>query len=89
MPPSTPAAVLAECHAAGRTGIFLLGEHAADRAQERNLDIDDIRNALRGSTAAALQDNGRWKVSGGSDLEGEPIAFIVQFERGLLIVTLF
>jgi hypothetical protein len=87
--PKSPAAVLAECHAAGRTGIFLLGEHAADRARERNLDIDDIRNALRGSTAAKLQDNGRWKVSGGSDLEGEPVTFAVTVERGLVIVTLF
>jgi hypothetical protein len=80
---------LAECHAAGRTGIFLLGEHAADRARERNIGKEDIRNALGGSTSATLQDNGRWYVSGGADLEGDAVNFAVSFERGLVIVTLF
>jgi len=89
VPTRTSASVLVECHAAGRTGIFLLGEHAADRARERRIEIDDIKHALRGATAATLQDNGRWKVSGGLDLEGDAVTFIVMLERGLLIVTLF
>jgi hypothetical protein len=87
--PKTAAAVLNECDSAGRTGIFLLGEHAADRARERNISKDDIRNALMHSSSATLQENGRWYVSGGADLDGDPINFALSFERGLLIVTLF
>jgi hypothetical protein len=34
-----------------------LFEHAADRARERWIEIDDIEHALRGATAATLQDN--------------------------------
>jgi hypothetical protein len=67
----------------------MLGEHGADSARKRNIDIHDIKHALVGSTKAFLQPNGRWNVSGGSDLEGDPVTLIVNVERGLLIVTLY
>jgi len=89
VPPSTPAVVLGECHAAGQTGIFLLGQHAADRARERHIDIDDIRNALRGATQATLQDNGRWYVTGGVDLDGVSVDMAVSVQRGFVVITLF
>lgn len=90
VPSETPSRILAECHAAGKTGVFLLGEHAADRARDRNLGIDDIRHALTAATAATFQpNNSRWKVSGGADLEGVPVTFIVRLEGGLLVITLY
>jgi hypothetical protein len=89
VPPATPAAVLAECHAAGSSGIFIISEHALDRAQERKIGRLDVRNALTGATAAELQDNGRWSVTGGADLEGVPVELIVAFDRGFVIVTVY
>jgi hypothetical protein len=80
---------LDECRAAGRTGVFLLSEHAADRARGRNISPGDLRNALEGATSATLQENGRWYVVGGEDLDGDPINLAVSFERGMVIVTLF
>jgi hypothetical protein len=81
--------VLAECHAAGRTGIFILDDHALQRADERQLRRKDIRKALAEATQAALQDNARWHVSGGTDLDGEPVTLVVKLYRGLVIITLF
>lgn len=89
MPPSNPADVLAECHAAGASGIFMVSMHAAQRAQQRNIDRDDVRHALQGSTAAQLQGNGRWTITGGLDLGGAPVTLVVSVFRGLVIVTLF
>lgn len=89
VPSVTAASVLADCHAVGQTGAFILGDHARDRARERNIRFGDIKNALRSATEALLQDNGRWQVSGGVALDGVPITFIVTVFRGFVIVTLF
>lgn len=47
----TPAAVLAECHAAGVSGVFIMSDHAMARAEERNIGRKDVRHALSGATA--------------------------------------
>ena len=49
----------------------------------------DVRNALAGATSATLQDNGRWEITGGVDLEGIPVTLVVKVFGGLLVVTLF
>jgi hypothetical protein len=87
--PPTADHVLAECHAAGRTGIFVLGDHALERANERKIGRRDLRNALSEATRAALQNNGRWLVTGGSGLDGDPVTLVVTVYRGLVIVTLY
>ena len=81
--------VIAECHAAGGTGVFVLEQHALDRADERRIGRRDLRNALSTATRATLQANGRWLVAGGADLDGVPVSLVVRFYRGLVIVTLF
>lgn len=85
----TPAAILAECHAAGVSGIFMMSGHAMDRAEERNIGRKDVRKVLANATAATLQNNGRWAITGGEDLEGVAVTLIVQLVNGLLVVTLF
>jgi hypothetical protein len=87
--PPTADHVLAECHAAGRTGIFVLGDHALERADERKIGRRDLRNALSEANQATLQDNGRWLIDGGNDLDGDPVTLVVAFYRGLVIVTLY
>lgn len=80
---------MAECHTAGRSGIFILGDHALDRADERNLRREDIRNALSQANDAALQDNGRWLVTGGTDLDGDAVTLVIVLHRGVVVITLF
>ena len=90
MPAHTPAFILAECHVAGRTGIFLLHHHALDQMKARNIDRDDIRHALTGATLATYQSDTRtWKVTGGSDCEGVALNAALVFERGILVITVF
>ncbi len=89
MASKTPAAVLAECHAAGISGVFVMTDHAMDRAEERNIGRKDVRNALTGATAATLQDNGRWYITGGVDLDGVTVTLVVKVVGGILVVTLF
>lgn len=89
-PLHTPEFILAECIIAGTTGIFLFGGHALDRRGQRKLSRADVRNALAGATQAEFQtDKGRWKVTGGVDLDGEPVAIVVVFERGIIVITVF
>jgi uncharacterized protein DUF4258 len=82
--PNTADEVLAECHAAGRAGIFILSDHALDRANERNIRREDIRNALSQAAAATLPDNGRWLVTGGADLDGDAVTLVIRLYRGLV-----
>ena len=60
-----------------------------NRADERNIGRKDVRNALSGAMAATLQDNGRWYITGGVDLEGVSVALVVKVVGGLLVITLF
>jgi hypothetical protein len=59
---------------------------ARHRAQDRS---QGVRNALTEASSAALQNNGRWLVTGGTDLDGDPVTLVVTFYRGLVIVTLY
>jgi hypothetical protein len=90
VPQHTPEFILAECHVAGKTGIFLFHGHALDRRGQRKIGRLDVRSALGGATTAEFQpDNGRWKVTGGADLDGVPVSVIVVYARGLLVITVF
>lgn len=89
--PSHPASViLAECHRAGVTGVFLLSVHASDRAYERHLVRKDIRHALTGVAGVVFQPvDGTWLATGGTDLSGEPVGLAVVVTHGLIVVTVF
>jgi hypothetical protein len=66
-----------------------MSDHAMDRAEERSIGRKDVRNALTGATAATLQDNGRWSITGGVDLDGVTVTLVVKVVGGILVVTLF
>jgi hypothetical protein len=90
VPAHTAPFILAECHSAGATGIFIFGRHALDRMKERNATRGDVRSALASATLATFQtDNGRWKVTGGTDRSGDALDMAVVFENGLVVITVF
>ncbi len=82
--------ILAECHSAGTSGRFIFGSHALDRMKERNASRGDVRSALTSASLAAFQpDNGRWKITGGTDRSGEALDLAVVFENGIVVITVF
>jgi hypothetical protein len=87
LPPNHSAqAILAECHLAGTSGRFIFGSHALDRTQERNATRGDVRSALKSALLATFQpDNGRWKITGGTDRSGEPLDMAI----GIVVITVF
>lgn len=86
----TAAAVLAEVHRAGRTGVYRMTSHADDRLRERRLSNKDLRNALRTATRCAWQDvEQTWRVEGGTDVDGEPTTCAVVIRNGVLVVTIY
>ena len=90
VPAHTAQFILAECHSAGTRGRFIFGNHALDRMQERNATRGDVRSALTSATLATFQsDNGRWKITGGTDRSGDALDMAVVFENGLVVVTVF
>jgi hypothetical protein len=85
----TPAEALEQAHRAGATGQFFVSTHARERQGERTVHFADIREALRTATLARLQDNERWRLDGGQDLDGDDLTLIVVFEQGVIVVTVF
>lgn len=82
--------VLREAHLAGKLDQFQLTEHALAEAKEANARHSDIRNALKTAKAALFQsENGRWKLVGGTDIEGVELKLIIELRHGVLIVTVF
>ncbi|HEY3545334.1 MAG TPA: DUF4258 domain-containing protein [Propionicimonas sp.] len=73
---------------AGANRIYI-GDHARERMEERGATERDIREALMTASACGLQTNGRWKVTGGRDLDGTELELVVVIEDGLVVMTLF
>jgi len=89
-PTNSAEAILAECHLAGTSGRFIFGSHALDRMKERNATRGDVRSALTSAILATFQpDNGRWKITGGTDRSGEALDMAVVFEHGIVVITVF
>lgn len=89
-PAHTAQFILAECHLAGEMGRFIFGNHALDRMKQRNATRGDVRSALTTATLATFQaDNGRWKITGGTDRSGDALEMAVVFENGLVVITVF
>jgi hypothetical protein len=90
VPAHTAQFILAECHLAGTSGRFIFGHHALDRMKERNATRGDVRSALASANLATFQpDNGRWKITGGTDRSGDALDMAIVFENGLVVITVF
>lgn len=64
--------------------------HARVRMDERNVSAGDVCNALATATKADHQmakDN--YRVSGGTDRDGEPLVVVVAIEADAVIITIF
>ena len=61
--------------------------HAITRMDERNATRGDVKNALITATSCTSQGGTKWKVTGGVDLEGDPLGIAVVLDGDVLIVT--
>ncbi|HET7504270.1 MAG TPA: DUF4258 domain-containing protein [Kofleriaceae bacterium] len=86
----TDAEALALIRRMVRRGDVVFTRHAQDRMDERGASTDDVCNALvTARTAAHEPDRDRWKVSGGTDLDGDALQVVVAIEADVIVVTLF
>jgi hypothetical protein len=87
---SAEAQALAAIHGlAGANRVRFVRPHAYERMDERGAVESDVVHALVTATARRLQDNGRYKVSGGTDLDGDALTAVVKLEADVLVITLF
>jgi hypothetical protein len=73
-----------------RRGDVMFTRHAYARMDERGASTDDVCNALLTAKEAAHDpERDRWKVSGGTDLDGDALKVMVAIEADVIVVTLF
>ena len=86
----TDAEALATIRRMVRRGDVRLTQHAHDRMDERGVEPEDVCNALVTATGATPEpERDRWKVTGGTDLDGDGLTVVVAIEADVIIVTLF
>jgi len=85
----TPSEALEEAHRAGATDQFFVTIHARGHRDARNVHRADIREALRTTSSAREQEEERWRLEGGVDLDGDDLTLIVAFDAGVVVVTAF
>ncbi len=75
--------------AAGNQVMFR--QHARDRMNERGATVRDVINAIITATIATYQAPPRdnWKLTGGTDRDGDSMTVIVDFMADLIVVTIF
>ena len=84
----TPRKALQAAQAAGRTGQFyIVTNHPFGK---HNVTRNDIASGLATATRATYQaDNDRWRIEGGTDLDGDDLTVILAFEAGVIVVTAY
>ncbi len=81
---------LARIQHAARYGRVILSLHAQDEADNANVRARDIEHAIRTATSAVAQEQGRFRLEGGTGLDGESLIVVVREIRpGLLVITVF
>lgn len=73
-------------HAA--VGNIRYSNHAEERMAQRNVTRGDIRRALVTATAAKAT-AAAWRVTGGTDLDGDVLTAVVAIDGAAVIVTVF
>lgn len=75
---------------AAKHGQVRFSRHAVERAQERNVRREDVKNAIATATNATAQEQGTALVTGGTGLDGEALSLVcVEVQEGLFVVTVF
>jgi hypothetical protein len=83
--------VLRRAREAGRLRAFRTAEpHVRKRLSERGATMKCLCRALQTAKSAFYQtENGRWRLDGGIDTDGDELTLIVEMRDEVLIVTLF
>lgn len=85
----TATEALAEIKAKAAGGQVRFTAHAYLRMRDRSATARDVVRALVTATRASEDGVSKYKVSGGSDLDGDDLTVIVVLEADVLVVTLF
>ena len=81
---------LHEAQRLARGGRVTYTRHAFDRMEERGATPGDVIEAVLSATRARYQtDRENWKLTGGTDAVGDPLAVVVDFIGNLLVITIF
>ncbi len=81
---------LARIQHAARYGRVILSHHAQEEADDANVQARDIEHAIRTATSAVPQEDSKFRLEGGADLDGEPLTVVVrEIQPGLLVITVF
>ncbi len=70
---------------------FAIG-HATARMQQRNAQLEDIRETILTATSAIPSDDGpdRWVIGGGCDLDSDPLTVVVKLSsNNVWVVTVY
>lgn len=57
-------------------------EHALPRMRERGASRADVRHAIASTIECALQENGRYLLTGGVDLDDDELKVVVEIIKG-------
>jgi hypothetical protein len=82
---------LREIRRVARTGLIILSPHTQRRMAERNVQLADIRHALRNAVRVERSTSGHasdWTVIG-PDVAGAELAAAVILRGGVLVVTVY
>ena len=86
----SPTEALAAVVEAGKTGHFYMTPHARDEAYQASATRYDVQKALATAEQATHQpSNGRWKIRGGVDLDGDELTLVVVFEGDVVVITVW
>lgn len=91
IPTESPGEILVIARSAGQLRRFRTKEpHVRQRLSERGATIKCLARALQtAKTAMYQQENGRWRLEGGVDTDGDDLTLIIEVRDGVLVVTLF
>lgn len=81
---------LARSQRAARYGRVILSDHAQEEADNANVQARDIEHAIRTATSVLAQEESKFRLEGGTDLDGVPLTVVVrEIQAGLRVVTVF
>ena len=69
-------------------GTAIVSRHVREeRMMDRNVAYEDIWNAIRTATKAKEQDNGTWRLYGGTDIDGDELIVAVELRQTPYIIV--
>ncbi len=80
---------LATVRAAGTQNTLRLSFHVMYEHPERGISARDLHAAAASASSAQLQENRKWKISGGVDLDGDDLTLICVLVDDVFVVTAF